>query len=86
VDLLLEAGKQLCIEDDMVHDAVLLMDRAMSASLEVGLTGGAAAAASCSNRCLCCRFCFLCAASVALYGRVSGYQPGDGQQWCYLQS
>lgn len=66
MDLLLEAGKQLCIEDDVVHDAVLLMDRAMSASLEVGLTGGAAAAALCTKRCLCCRFCFLCAATLLL--------------------
>eukprot|EP00775_Hariotina_reticulata_P004644 gene4644-4896_t len=35
VELLLEAGQQLCMEDDLVHDAVLLMDRAMSASFKV---------------------------------------------------
>lgn len=33
---LLDAGRQLRLRDDVVHDAVLLMDRAMSASLKVG--------------------------------------------------
>jgi hypothetical protein len=36
VAMLLEAGTKLGIRNDMVHDAVLLMDRAMSASMKVG--------------------------------------------------
>lgn len=43
VSLLLEAGSKLKIRDDVAHDAVLLMDRAMSASMKVrkGTSGAA---------------------------------------------
>jgi hypothetical protein len=43
VSVLLEAGAKLKIRNDVAHDAVLLMDRAMSASMKVGAAEAAAA-------------------------------------------
>ncbi|WIA41856.1 hypothetical protein OEZ86_009182 [Tetradesmus obliquus] len=47
VSLLLEAGSKLKIRDDVAHDAVLLMDRAMSASMKVQEDGLTCLAAAC---------------------------------------